>query len=92
MDVVVRLRGLGLGKYEAAFRENEIDETVLPDLTTEDLKELGAMGLMALFGYPVAQENDAERRRFWQASAQRRSSRPPSSDCWRKSGSSKRRC
>jgi SAM domain (Sterile alpha motif) len=35
---------LGLGKYEAAFRENEIDETVLPDLTAEDLKELGAMG------------------------------------------------
>jgi hypothetical protein len=25
MDVVVWLRSLGLGKYEAAFRENEID-------------------------------------------------------------------
>jgi class 3 adenylate cyclase len=32
---------LGLGKYEAAFRENEIDETVLPSLTHETLKELG---------------------------------------------------
>ena len=32
MDVVVWLRSLGLGKYEAAFRENEIDETVLPAL------------------------------------------------------------
>ena len=31
MDIVVWLRSLGLGKYEAAFRENEIDETVLPD-------------------------------------------------------------
>ena len=31
---------LGLGKYEAAFRENEIDETVLPNLTAEDLKQL----------------------------------------------------
>ena len=41
MDVVVWLRSLGLGKYEAAFRENEIDETVLPSLTHEDLKELG---------------------------------------------------
>ena len=41
MDIVVWLRSLGLGKYEAAFRENEIDETVLPDLTAEDLKELG---------------------------------------------------
>jgi hypothetical protein len=45
MDVVVWLRGLGLGKYEAAFRENEIDETVLPDLTAEDLKELGVTAL-----------------------------------------------
>ena len=41
MDVVVWLRSLGLGKYEAAFRDNEIDETVLPSLTQEDLKELG---------------------------------------------------
>ena len=41
MDVVVWLRSLGLGKYEAAFRENEIEETVLPSLTHETLKELG---------------------------------------------------
>ena len=41
MDVVVWLRSLGLGKYEAAFRETEIDETVLPSLTHETLKELG---------------------------------------------------
>jgi class 3 adenylate cyclase/predicted ATPase len=41
MDVVVWLRSLGLAKYEAAFRENEIDETVLPSLTHETLKELG---------------------------------------------------
>lgn len=41
MDVVVWLRSLGLGRYEAAFRENEIDETVLPSLTHETLKELG---------------------------------------------------
>ena len=45
MDIVVWLRSLGLGKYEAAFRENEIDETVLPGLTAEDLKELGVMAL-----------------------------------------------
>ena len=38
---MVWLRSLGLGKYEAAFRENEIDETVLPSLTAENLKELG---------------------------------------------------
>jgi len=45
MDVVVWLRSLGLGKYEAVFRENEIDETVLPSLTAEDLKELGVTAL-----------------------------------------------
>ena len=45
MDVVVWLRSLGLGKYEAAFRENDIDETVLPNLTAEDLKELGIASL-----------------------------------------------
>jgi hypothetical protein len=36
MDIVVWPRSLGFGKYEAAFRENEIDETVLPNLTAED--------------------------------------------------------
>ena len=41
MDIVVWLRSLGLAKYEAAFRENEIDEAVLPSLTHETLKELG---------------------------------------------------
>jgi hypothetical protein len=41
MDIVVWLRNLGLGRYEAAFRDNEIDETVLPSLTAEDLKDLG---------------------------------------------------
>ena len=45
MDVVVWLRSLGLGKYEAAFRDNEIDESVLPNLTAEDLKELGVTAL-----------------------------------------------
>src|SRR5215468_1940167 len=45
MDVVVWLRGLGLGKYEASFRENEINETVLPSLTHENLKELGVTAL-----------------------------------------------
>jgi class 3 adenylate cyclase len=41
MDIVVWLRSLGLGKYEAVFRENDIDETVLPSLTHETLKDLG---------------------------------------------------
>src|SRR6516165_10319932 len=41
MDVGGWLRKLGLEQYEAAFRENEIDERVLPSLTQEDLKEIG---------------------------------------------------
>ena len=45
MDIVVWLRSLGLGRYEAAFRENEIDETVLPSLTHEILKELGVTAI-----------------------------------------------
>jgi class 3 adenylate cyclase len=45
MDIVVWLRGLGLGRYEAAFRENDIDETVLPSLTDEHLKQLGVASL-----------------------------------------------
>jgi class 3 adenylate cyclase len=49
MDVVVWLRGLGLGKYEAIFRDNDIDEAVLSSLTHENLKELG----VASFGHRV---------------------------------------
>ena len=45
MDIVVWLRSLGLGKYEAPFRENDVDETVLPILTHENLKELGVTAL-----------------------------------------------
>src|SRR4051812_26133354 len=41
MDVGGWLRRLGLEQYEAAFRENKIDDTVLPRLTAEDLKDLG---------------------------------------------------
>jgi class 3 adenylate cyclase/tetratricopeptide (TPR) repeat protein len=41
VDVGAWLRGLGLGQYELAFRDNEIDAAVLPRLTAEDLKDLG---------------------------------------------------
>jgi class 3 adenylate cyclase/tetratricopeptide (TPR) repeat protein len=41
MDVGGWLRGLGLDKYEAAFRENGIDEQVLRHVTAEDLREIG---------------------------------------------------
>ena len=32
MDIVVWLRSLGLEEYEAAFRDNKINERVLPNL------------------------------------------------------------
>jgi class 3 adenylate cyclase/predicted ATPase len=41
MDISAWLRGLGLERYEEAFRENAIDEAILPKLTAEDLRDLG---------------------------------------------------
>jgi class 3 adenylate cyclase/predicted ATPase len=41
MDIGGWLRGLGLEQYEAVFRDNAISETVLPNVTAEDLKDLG---------------------------------------------------
>ena len=41
MDVGSWLRRLGLEQYEATFRQNNVDVTVLPSLTAEDLKDLG---------------------------------------------------
>ena len=41
MDIAAWLRGLGLERYEIAFRENEIDWAVLPKLTADDLKDIG---------------------------------------------------
>jgi class 3 adenylate cyclase len=45
MDIGGWLRGLGLERYEPAFRENEIDLRVLPELTADDLKELGVAAI-----------------------------------------------
>ena len=59
MDVVVWLRSLGLGKHEAIFRENDIDETILPSLTRENLKELG----VASFGHRVKLRCDCDGER-----------------------------
>jgi class 3 adenylate cyclase/predicted ATPase len=41
VDIGAWLRKLGLEQYEAAFRENNVDDTILPRLTAEDLKDLG---------------------------------------------------
>ncbi len=45
MDIGEWLRSLGLEEYEAAFRDNKVNERVLPSLTAEDLKELGVRAL-----------------------------------------------
>jgi class 3 adenylate cyclase/predicted ATPase len=41
MDLGDWLRGLGLEQYEAAFRDNAIDDTVLHALTEDHLREIG---------------------------------------------------
>ena len=41
MDVVAWLRGLGLERYATAFRDNDVDDEVLPELTSDDLISIG---------------------------------------------------
>jgi class 3 adenylate cyclase len=41
MDVADWLRTLGLERYEAAFHQNDVSAGLLPNLTAEDLKDLG---------------------------------------------------
>ena len=66
------LRSLGLEQYEAAFRDNGIDASVLPSLTVEDLRDLGVLvghrrklldAIAALRGEPGAEAAAAAERR-----------------------------
>ena len=41
MDIAAWLHSLGMQQYEEAFRDNAIDVAVLPELTADDLKDLG---------------------------------------------------
>ena len=43
MDIGGWLRSLGLERYEAAFRDNNIGSDILPKLTADDLKDLGVV-------------------------------------------------
>jgi hypothetical protein len=45
VDVASWLRELGLERYEAAFRENDVSADVLCHLTGDDLTELGVTGV-----------------------------------------------
>ena len=48
MDIAAWLRSLGLEQYEQTFRDNAVDAAVLPELTVEDLRDLG----VSLVGHP----------------------------------------
>ena len=41
MDIADWLRSLGLERYQAAFLENDVSSALLPNLTADDLRELG---------------------------------------------------
>ncbi|HEY1783707.1 MAG TPA: adenylate/guanylate cyclase domain-containing protein [Roseiarcus sp.] len=43
MDVGDWLKSVGLGQYEASFRDDGVDAEVLPDLTDADLEKLGVL-------------------------------------------------
>src|SRR5438270_11312056 len=45
MDVAAWLRGLGLERYAQAFRDNDIDAELLPELTADDLVGLGVTSI-----------------------------------------------
>ncbi|MBV8334835.1 MAG: AAA family ATPase, partial [Alphaproteobacteria bacterium] len=45
VDVKAWLSRLGLEQYERAFRENDVDTEVLPELTAEDLIDLGVTSI-----------------------------------------------
>jgi class 3 adenylate cyclase/predicted ATPase len=45
VDVAAWLRELGLERYEQAFRDNDIDAAVLPELTADDLIGLGVTSI-----------------------------------------------
>jgi SAM domain (Sterile alpha motif) len=49
MDVAARLRGLGLEQYAPAFRDNDVDGEVLPELTADDLISIGVTSV----GHPT---------------------------------------
>jgi hypothetical protein len=66
VGVAAWLRGLGLARYEPAFRDSGIDTEVLPRLTVEDLKDIGVTRV-------------GDRRKLLEAIAALRVGVPPSS-------------
>src|SRR5215218_4122901 len=66
MDIAAWLRGLGLQRYEQAFRDNDITADLLPTLTEADLREIGvaSLGHRRKLLTAVA---EADSVRLWQA-------------------------
>ena len=73
MDIAVWLLGLGLQQYEETFRDNAIDAAVLPELTADDLKDLGVnlvghrrrlLGAIAALRANVAPRHRLRRRKL----------------------------
>jgi class 3 adenylate cyclase/predicted ATPase len=75
VDVIAWLSRLGLEQYEQAFRENDVDAEVLPELTADDLIDLGVTSI-------------GHRRKMLAAIALIRDKRPPVS---KESSSAERR-
>jgi class 3 adenylate cyclase len=64
MDVVSWQHGLGLEQYAPAFRDNDVDGEVLPELTTDDLISIGVTSVghrRKLLGAIAALRRDAQR-------------------------------
>jgi class 3 adenylate cyclase len=64
MDIAAWLRGLGLEQYAPAFRDNDVDSEVLPELTSDDLISIGVTSVghrRKLLGAIVALRSDAPR-------------------------------
>ena len=86
MDVGAWLRGLGLGQYEQAFRDNDVDAEPAAELTADDLRELGVasvghrkrlLAAIAALRAEAASAGAAPRRARRDAvPARRRSARP----------------
>ena len=45
MEIAAWLKCLGLEQYAQAFRENDVDARVLPDLTADDLRDIGVTSI-----------------------------------------------
>jgi len=69
VDVASWLRKLGLERYQATFDENDVDAELLPNLTADDLKEIGITSL-------------GHRRRLLDAIAALRVEGAPAVDAW----------